>query len=45
MKNENGQEVTQKLCNGDHIDDECKSRDCKNAEYQCVIQDLKKENP
>ena len=43
MKNENGQEITRKVCKGDYVDDECRVRDCKNAEYKCIIQELKKQ--
>lgn len=28
-------------CDGTHIDDECKLRDCKNAQYHCGIRRLK----
>jgi len=42
MKNEKGQEVTQRECKGKHVDYECKIRNCKNAEYGCIIQELKK---
>jgi len=41
MKNEKGQEVTQRECKGKHIDDDCKARNCKNAEHGCIIQELK----
>lgn len=42
MKNEKGEEITQKKCRGKHVDDECKIRHCKKAQYGCIISDLKK---
>jgi len=32
--------VNQSECDGAHVDDSCRIRDCKNAQYGCVIQKL-----
>ena len=40
MKNENGQEVVRRDCDGTHVDVECEIRGCRDAQCACIIQDL-----
>ena len=40
MKNENGQEVVRRECDGTYVDAECEVMGCRNGEFACIIQEL-----